>query len=289
LLALAPALPAAQPAPGEPEAIAADAAEPAAPPEKPYGWKQLGWDARFLFQRPFRLEGKGKIKLAATLGGVALLYAARDDVRDLVRDNPSESRQEILDDARVMGSGKFGAAVALAALGASVVTRNPREKETAFLLLESMGYSAVLAAAGSYVLASERPGDGDSVSFFDADGRGVSLDAALASSVIGPLRRQYLRVRPEDAPGKRFWKRTATGLLYAGAGLTALQRIEADKHWAPDAALGFVTGLSVGETLARAHDAVPEPRARLDAGPTAAGVGVQVTFRIGRPHPSAAG
>ena len=53
---------------------------------------------------------------------------------------------------------------------------------------------------------------------------------------------------------KRWLKRGALGLLYAGAGLTALQRIDDDKHWAPDVFLGLVNGFTVGEMLCHARE-----------------------------------
>jgi hypothetical protein len=59
---------------------------------------------------------------------------------------------------------------------------------------------------------------------------------------------------PRDGRPKRWLKRGATGLLYAGAGLTALQRIDDDKHWAPDVFLGLVNGFTVGEMLCHARE-----------------------------------
>jgi membrane-associated phospholipid phosphatase len=144
--------------------------------------------------------------------------------------------------------------LALVAWGSSFVTGDVREKETAQMLLTSAGMAAAIASAGSFVLATERPEDGDDVDFFQANGHGVSLDASLAASIVPPLRCQYLRVRPEDGRARRWLKRTGLGLLYAGAGLTALQRIDDDKHWAPDVFLGLVNGFTVGEMLCRSRE-----------------------------------
>ena len=177
-----------------------------------------------------------------------------------------------------MGKGAFAPSLALVSYAASFATGRDREKETALLLLESAGYSAVTAYGGSFVLAAERPEQGDSIGFFDTDGRGVSLDAALAASVIPPLRCQYLEISPGDGRARRFWKRSLTALLYTGAGLTAFQRMDDDKHWAPDAFLGLATGIGVGRALCDAHDESSPARARLKLEPLAAG-GAGVTFR----------
>jgi hypothetical protein len=247
---------------------------------KPYGFRRVGEDARTLALRPFRLERAGKIKALAVAGTALALFALRDEIREEVRDHRSSGRGNFLQDARTMGKGAFAPSLALVAYGASFATRNDREKETAFLLLESAGFSAVLAYTGSYLLAVERPEDGDSIRFADTDGRGVSLDAALAASVVPVLHRRYLVVREDDGTGRRFWKRSATAMLYSGAALTAYQRIHQDKHWAPDAFLGMMTGLLVGENLCRAHGADGPRRVRLSPALTESGPALMMGIRL---------
>ena len=234
-------------------------------PEKPYGPGQLRADAVYLARRPFTLERRGRTKLYATAGATLALYLMRDEIRDWVQDHRSPGRSRFLDDVRTMGKGAFAPTLALIAFGSSFATKNEREKETAVLLLESMGYSAVAAYGGSFVLASERPEEGDGIRFLDADGHGVSLDAALAASVVEPLRRQYLRVRPDDRLAMRLWKRGATFLLYSGAVLTGYQRMDQDKHWAPDVFVGLSTGFGIGKMLCDSHDQVKRrKRGRFD-------------------------
>jgi hypothetical protein len=246
--------------------------------DKPYSWRQIGQDARHVPTHFFKAKTRPKLKLAAVAGTTLLLYVARDDIREWAQDHRSAGRSRFLDNVHTMGKGGFGLTLALASYGASFITNNPREKETAVLLLESMGYSAVTAYGGSFILAAERPEDGDSITFFDSAGHGVSLDAALAASVIPPLRRQYLRVRPEDGRTKRFWKRTATALLYGGAILTAYQRVDQDRHWAPDAFLGLATGLNVGRLLCDSHDVATRRSGRLalTAGPGTVGFHLKI-------------
>jgi hypothetical protein len=246
--------------------LPAGPAEEEVPPE-PYGLRRLGYDSRYLLSRPFNLNTGDKRRLGLTLVVAASLFAFREEIREVVQDTRSESRSDFLNEVRFMGHGRFSPALALSFYLSSFLTDNSREKETAQMLLESMAFSAAGAAAGSFVLASERPEQGDSVNFFSKDGHGVSLDAALAASVVEPLRCQYLRVKPDDSGWTRFWKRGGSGLLYAGATLTALQRIDDDKHWAPDVFLGVLTGLSVGRSLCEAHHKLESKRVRLTAWP----------------------
>jgi hypothetical protein len=237
-------------------------------PLKPYGLRRLGYDSRYLLSRPFNLDRADRKRFGVTLAVAASLFLLREEIQEVVQENRSPSRSDLLDDVRVMGHGRFAPALALSFYLSSFLTDDGREKETAQMLLESMAFSAAGAALGSYVLASERPEEGDSVHFFSTEGHGVSLDAALAASVVEPLRCQYLRVEPHDSGWIRFWKRSGSGLLYTGAALTALQRLDDDKHWAPDAFLGVMTGLAVGRTLCEAHDKREPKRVRVTAWPS---------------------
>jgi len=232
-------------------------------PEKPFGWKQLRFDLSYVAHKPAHQDAREKRVVLAVAGTTGLLYVFRKDIQESWQENSSESRTDFLNSARFMGGAAFAPTVALAAYVASFVTHNEREKETAQLVLESMALSGLGATMGSFVLATERPEDGDDVRFFHTDGHGISSDVAFAASIIPPLRRQYLRVRPEDSVGRRILKHGLSALLYSGMVFTALQRIDANKHWAPDVFLGMVTGIGVGRTLGQAHDEERMRRSRL--------------------------
>ena len=250
----------------------------------PYGFHQIGRDARYLVTRPFHLDQRGWMKVAATLGTTVILYADREVIRDTAQEHRTETRDNFFQEPRIMGKGAFAPSLALISYGASFATHDDREKETAVLLLESMAFSAVVVGLGQVVLSTERPEEGNDVDFFARRGHGVSGDAALAASVVPVLKNQYLLVRPGDGGGRRFWKRTATGLLYTGAFLTGYQRINNDKHWAPDVFLGLVTGFTVGQILCDSHDRTrQEERSRVAVTAVPGGIGVRIT--LGRNGP----
>jgi hypothetical protein len=260
-----------------------DSAQPSRPaPFTPYGSEQIVYDLKYVANRPFKLDLTDGLWIGGTAAVAGSLYGYREDIRDQVQDHRSESRSDFLNDVRTMGKGAFAPSLALAAFGASFLTQNNREKETALLLIESAALSQVGAFAGQTILASERPPD-DSVRVFHYRGHGVSGDAALAASVIPPLQRQYLKVAPHDSTATVLSKWLATGLLYAGATLTAYQRVDSDSHWAPDAFLGMMTGLAVGNVLCEAHDKARPGRGQSQKQPwvlvTAMPGGVMVTFR----------
>ena len=245
----------------------------------PHGFRQIGLDAKYLLTRPLQLDRDGKIKVALTVGTAGALFLLRNRIRGEAQEDRSGSRDRFLQDARTMGKGAFAPSLSLIAYGASFLTRDDREKETAVLLLESMAFTGAGVGLGQFVLSSQRPDTGKEVRFFHWGGHGISGDAGLAASVVPVLRHQYLAVHLEDGTVLRIWKRSATGILYAGAALTAYQRVNNDKHWAPDAFLGMVTGLTVGETLCDSHDlARQEKRTHLSLEASPSGVGLRVRF-----------
>ncbi len=232
------------------------------PGQPPEDWhRALLRDTRYIFSKRAWLDPPvRRLALSGALGGVAL-YPARQELREWVQEHRSPSRARFLSRARRMGHGATPLGIAALCFGASLATRNARERETGWLVLESAAFAAAGSLAGSFVLAAERPRDGRAVRVFD-DGRGISLDAALAASIVSPLRHQYLSARAGEGPWRRTWKRALAGLLYAGAGLVAYQRMDADAHWAPDAWLGTATGLVMGELAVRARRsraASPQP------------------------------
>jgi len=231
-------------------------------PERPYGFHQIGLDAKYLVTRPAHLDRNGILKLAMTFGTAGVLYVYREEIRDWVQSHRDPQRDEFLDSARVMGKGATAPALALIAYGSSFITKNPREKETSVLLLESVGFSSVAVGIEQWVLASERPREGTDTDLFGRRGHGASGDAMLAASIVPILSRQYLTPGAEDGGGERFGKLSAASLLYAGAFLTGYQRMNTDAHWAPDVFLGLVTGFSIGQMLCDSHEASRAETAR---------------------------
>ena len=221
----------------------------------PTGWRRFRHDSTVLTRRFVLRETPDARRVLALALTTGLLYAARRDIRDEIGDHRSTSRTSLYEKGRLISRGVVSPLLAGAFYAARGLTGNPRHAETAQILLESTLYGAALAGAGSFVLAAERPEDGTSVHLLRGKGHGVSLDVALAASVVAPLDRRCLRAYPDDSRTRRLLKLGGRGLLYAALGLTALQRMDADKHWAPDVFLGAAGGLAVGYSICSAHDA----------------------------------
>ena len=217
------------------------------------GWRRFACDSTALGRRLTLREPADRWRLAAILGSAGALYTLRDEIHREIRQRDDPDRTRIYDAARWSARGLASPVAAGLLLAARGLTGNPEHAETAQIVLESTLYSAALATAGSFVLAAERPEDGRAVRGFDSDGHGVSGDVAISASIAAPIDRRLLRASPGDGAGRRTAKWAGRGLLYAMVGLTAMQRMDDDKHWAPDVFLGAATGFGVGYTLCTAH------------------------------------
>ncbi len=217
------------------------------------GFQRLGYDLQYLFLSPTRINKEDIPKILFFAGTTALLYAAREDIRETVLDKTSESRNRLYDDVRISGKGAFAPGLALLFFTVGQFRDDDYEVETAQIILESAAMSAITAAAGSFFISSERPRDGDDVDFFQSGGHGVSLDVALSSSLVFPIIDRYLKIDRHDSGAKKTFKYLARVFIFSLPILTALQRMSSDSHWAPDVFLGATAGLTIGKILSNAH------------------------------------
>ena len=219
----------------------------------PTGWRRFGCDTSTLARRWSLRDARDRrnffIGAATTVG----LYALRDEAREWILESESPGRTDVAEDGRLISRGIVSRLFAGGLWLASRATDNPYHAESAQILLTSTFYATVVTGVGNLVLAAERPMDGDDVDFLALDGHGFSLDVALAASVVAPLDRRYLRFDADDGRGAKAWKVAGRSVLYAALGLTALQRMDADKHWLPDVFLGAAAGLTTGYMLCTAH------------------------------------
>lgn len=224
---------------------------------RPTGFKRFACDSRALGRTLTLRHPRDRSRALGVLAGAGALFAERRDIQEYFQDHHRTSRTHYYDAARNLGKGGAAPLFAAALYITGKASGDSYHTESAQILLESMLYGGVLALTGQFVIASDRPEDGTAVHTLRSNGHGVSGDVALAASVVAPLDRRYLRIGPNDGRGRKFLKVTGRGLLYTALALTAAQRVDADKHWAPDVFLGAAAGLTAGYSICSAHEPPP--------------------------------
>lgn len=220
------------------------------PPDAPLNWAQVGRDGAYVFGRPAHLDRKGWAKLAWAVGIGASLYLVREQTRDFIQDHSDQFQGDTLKEARKMGSAATPLATSLGFWIAGKARDSAYDKETATLILENMGYAGAVTGAMQLVIVSERPRDGNTVTFLAPPiGHSASGDVTMAASILAPVIDRHLLVDEDDTRGVRFWKHFGAIGLYGTAGLVAVQRMWSDAHWLPDVYFGYINGLGVGRLL----------------------------------------
>jgi len=235
------------PSPGPPAPAASGARKSS---DAPLDWAQVGRDAGYVFGRPAHLDRRGWAKLAWAVGIGASLYLVREQTRDFIQDHADQFHGGVLDAARKMGNAATPVAASLGFWIAGEARDSAYDKETATLLLENLGYAGAISGMMQLVIVSERPRDGNTVTFLAPPvGHSASGDVTIAASILAPIIDRHLLVEDDDGRGVRFWKRFGQVGLYGTAGLVAVQRMWSDAHWLPDVYFGYVNGLGVGRML----------------------------------------
>jgi hypothetical protein len=220
------------------------------PPDAPLKWAQVGRDAEYVFGRPAHLDRRGWAKLVWAIGIGASLYLVREQTRDFIQDHSDQFQGSTLKEARKMGSAGTPLLTSLGFWIAGKARDSAYDKETATLLLENMGYAGAISGAMQVVIVSERPRDGNTVTFlYPPVGHSASGDVTMAASILAPVIDRHLLVDDDDTRGVRFWKHFGQVGLYGTAGLVAVQRMWSDAHWLPDVYFGYINGLGVGRML----------------------------------------
>lgn len=218
--------------------------------DAPLSWGQVGRDGEYVFGRPAHLDRKGWAKLAWAVGIGASLYLVREQTRDFIQDHNDQFQGSTLKEARKMGSAGTPLATSLGFWIAGEVRDSAYDKETATLLLENMGYAGAISGLMQVVIVSERPRDGNTVTFlYPPVGHSASGDVTMAASILAPVIDRHLLIDEDDTRGVRFWKHFGAIGLYGTAGLVAVERMWADAHWLPDVYFGYINGLGVGRML----------------------------------------
>jgi hypothetical protein len=170
--------------------------------------------------------------LASFTAGIA--FSQDEDVRDYWLEH------DLIGDWKVVGNfygeGYTQAGLALSFWGLGAITKDQKLASTGEVLIEAEILNGLVTTAMKQVIGRERPDNSGNDSFPS----GHTSDSFCFAAVI-------------DERYGHAWGIPA----YALATLTALSRMESDKHWLSDVVMGAGTGMIIGYSVSKNHDDYP--------------------------------
>ncbi len=186
-------------------------------------------------QVPGRMTRAEWIRFGAGAAALGLLAVYDEPIRD----DWKKRRDDFYDDFKPLGEWTHAAGFFMAGYLAGAVTRHPGLAETGCAGLESLLLTGIPVVLLQNITGRKRPEDGGAYDWFSFhDGHGASGHAAVAFCTVTVLDRRCLGIEEGMTGPQRFWRYTGKFLLYGAATCTALERINDDKHFASDVALG---------------------------------------------------
>ncbi len=217
-------------------------------------------------------------EVAATVGGVALLSTLDEPVQRAVQGNRSETTDDAASVFRQEGEPWYYVGVSLGTIGVGLVTGDAGIRRAGYRVTASLATSAVVGQVLKVVIGRSRPNAGQGAYDFHPftspeDSNGVSTGKALPSGHAAAAFAIATSLADDiDSP-------VADVLLYAAATGTAWSRINDERHWLSDTALGAVIGISSAKVVSgrwRIFNLTP-PRFLLDPSGAPA-VGMSIDF-----------
>lgn len=214
-----------------------------------------GWE-----HRPSTLPGDPPWARLAMFGaGAAMLYAADDEVRDLVQAERSDATDRLADLARPMGDRLPPLAVLGGLYAYGAASGDPELQRDALRGMGGVALSQLAVETLKHLTHRVRPRDGEGARAWE----GPSVDPAHRSFPSGHAATAFALATALSASAG---DRPAVAVpAYAAATLTALSRVHDDKHWISDV---FV-GAALGTLLTRLMYAWDDTRDAADASPPA--------------------
>ncbi len=206
---------------------------------------------------------------ALAVGGVSALMLLVNSVRGFSQDVRGTTGDGIASTFRHMGQPEIYATVPLGLLAAGLVTGDSRLTRAGRRVATSVALTGAMVYTGKYMAGRPRPDepghDGDD--FFLLSGREAmpsghtAISFALATSLADEIRRPW-----------------ATVGLYTAATAVGWSRINDNRHWASDVAMGALIGITSAKFASGRWTILGLRAPSLLTGPGGIGLGWQAEF-----------
>ncbi|MFQ5450229.1 MAG: phosphatase PAP2 family protein [Nitrospinaceae bacterium] len=198
-------------------------------------------DGLHVISSPLRWNKTDWFKVGLVLGTTGAFFALDNDIQEFVQDNRTGATNDLSDIFERFGNG----ATVVPALAAYYLfghfLKYDRAERVALLSLESFAITGALAAALKFGVGRERPNTGENSTTFEGPGQGGtsfpsghSITAFAVATVFATEYDDYPLVAP---------------IAYGIATLTALERLNDNKHWASDVFFGGALGYFISKTI----------------------------------------
>ncbi|MDD5223835.1 MAG: phosphatase PAP2 family protein [bacterium] len=227
--------------------------------EKPYleeiRPKKIWDDISHVITFPARMDLTGSLILAGVLGATGIFMSQDENIRGRIREIPDNDGINAAAKAgKWLGDGRLIVPLFLVSGAGGYLGKNQRLVRISVETLETLALSGLTVQILKFSTGRSRPFR-DSGSW-DFTGPSVSNEAfhsfpsghaVTIGSVAGVLAGEF----------ESIWIDLAAGGL---VGLTAFQRMYADRHWASDVFFGSAIGIATGYSIARHRKAITAAR-----------------------------
>lgn len=190
-------------------------------------------------QSPLHFDSQDILTTGIITGVTALSFSLDNSVRDVIKRNHNSSIDNITSAGEKLGAAQYGLALSGVLYLSGQFTREPELRKTGLILAEALFLSGLTTQVFKVVMGRSRPYSNEGnfdLDFFRINDDDNSLPSGHTSTAFTIA----------TVLSQRIDNTYATIALYSFAGLTAFQRIYADKHWFSDVVLGAAIGTIVG-------------------------------------------
>ncbi len=200
------------------------------------------YDIGHMASSPARMESADIYPLAGIIGAGLVLYSLDGQIRHIAASNRTKTLDDISRQAQKLGNGGYDLAIAGAGWLAGKAFSDEKLSRTSMLAAESFLAANGVGTMAKLAAGRSRPYAGDGKDMF----RPFTFKTARTSFPSGHTVSAF-SVASVYACEYGGWTAAAA---YGLAGMVALQRVYADKHWASDVFFGAALGAATGRMVA---------------------------------------
>jgi len=201
-------------------------------------------DLGYIAGSPGRINAASIYPVVGIIGAGLVLYSFDGQIRNIAQKNRTKTLDDVSKQAEKLGNGGYDLAISGIGALAGHIFSDEKLKRTSFLAIESFLAANTVGTVSKFAIGRSRPYTGDSKNTFHPFNTKTSRTAMPSGHTVSAF-------SAASVYAYNYGGSSAVGIAaYGLAGLVALQRVYADKHWASDAFFGAALGTAVGRMVA---------------------------------------